>query len=154
MNIYSPNGNPVGTEKFAYKLAWMDRLAIVMKRRLKSGEPTVVAEGFNMIPEDIDRHKPCSWMHDALFQPEPRARCRAMLASGYIDAFRALHPDETGQFTFWDYFRRAFEYNRGIRAGAQNLTSRPSCLGFRSDTNDTNFSGKARFCVDCAEGRE
>lgn len=114
-NIYLPNGNPVGTEKFMYKLAWMDRLAREMKRWLDSGEPTIVAGDFNVIPEDIDCHKPSSWMHDALFQPEPRARYRAMLASGYVDAFRAIHPGETGQFTFWDYFRRAFEYNRGIR---------------------------------------
>lgn len=68
-----------------------------------------------MIPEDIDCHKPSSWVHDALFQPEPRARFRAMLGAGYVDAFRALHPGEPGHFTFWDYFRKAFEANRGIR---------------------------------------
>jgi exodeoxyribonuclease-3 len=54
-------------------------------------------------------------MGDALFQPEPRARYRAMLEMGYTDAFRKLHPGEVGQFTFWDYFRQAFENNRGIR---------------------------------------
>jgi exodeoxyribonuclease III len=115
VNIYLPNGNPVGTEKFAYKLAWMDRLIAQMKLWLADGIPTVVGGDFNVIPEDIDCHKPSSWIHDALFQPEPRARYRAMLACGYLDAFRSLHPGETGQFTFWDYFRRAFEYNRGIR---------------------------------------
>lgn len=115
VNIYLPNGNPIGTEKFAYKLAWMDRLIAQMKLWLVDGVPTVVGGDFNVIPEDIDCHKPSSWIHDALFQPEPRARYRAMLACGYVDAFRSLHPGETGQFTFWDYFRRAFEYNRGIR---------------------------------------
>lgn len=70
---------------------------------------------FNVIPEDIDCHKPGSWIHDALFQPETRARYRAMMSLGYTDAFRSLHLNETGQFTFWDYFRRQFEYNRGIR---------------------------------------
>jgi exodeoxyribonuclease III len=55
-----------------------------------------------------------SW-NDALFQPEPRARYRGFLEMGYVDAFRSLHPDEKGQFTFWDYFRQAFEHNRGIR---------------------------------------
>jgi len=70
----------------------------------------------DVIPEDIDCHKPASWIHDALFQPEPRARYRAMLQLGYIiDAFRSLHPEVSGQFTFWDYFRQAFEHNRGIR---------------------------------------
>jgi exodeoxyribonuclease III len=115
VNIYLPNGNPIGTEKFANKLAWMDRLALQMQGWLASGVPTIVGGDFNVIPEDIDCHKPASWIHDALFQPEPRARYRAMLCQGYVDAFRFLHPGEGGQFTFWDYFRRAFEYNRGIR---------------------------------------
>ena len=75
----------------------------------------LIGGDFNVIPEDIDCHKPSSWIHDALFQPEPRARYRALLELGYTDAFRSLHPDETGQFTFWDYFRQAFEHNRGIR---------------------------------------
>jgi exodeoxyribonuclease III len=115
VNVYLPNGNPVGTEKFSYKLAWMDRLKAQMKRWLKSEIPTVVAGDFNVIPEDIDCHKPASWIHDALFQPEPRAHYREFLDLGYTDAFRSLHPGETGQFTFWDYFRQAFEHNRGIR---------------------------------------
>jgi exodeoxyribonuclease III len=115
VNIYLPNGNPIGTEKFAYKLAWMDRLALQMQLWLGSEVPTIIGGDFNVIPEDIDCHKPGSWIHDALFQPEPRARYRAMLGQGYVDAFRSLHPGEGGQFTFWDYFRRAFEYNRGIR---------------------------------------
>ncbi len=115
VNIYLPNGNPIGTEKFDYKLAWMDRLLGQMEFWLTDEVPTVVGGDFNVIPEDIDCHKPSSWIHDALFQPEPRSRFRAMLACGYIDAFRSLHPGEAGQFTFWDYFRRAFENNRGIR---------------------------------------
>jgi exodeoxyribonuclease-3 len=115
VNIYLPNGNPVGTDKFFYKLAWMDRLHQQMQLWLKTGVPTVVGGDFNVIPEDIDCHKPSSWMHDALFQPEPRARYRALLDIGYTDAFRHLHPGEEGQFTFWDYFRKAFEHNRGIR---------------------------------------
>ncbi len=115
VNIYLPNGNPVGTERFAYKLAWMDRLRRQMEAWQADGIPTVVGGDFNVIPEDIDCHKPASWARDALFQPEPRARYRQLLALGYTDAFRTLHPDEKGQFTFWDYFRQAFEHNRGIR---------------------------------------
>src|ERR1700758_946708 len=115
VNIYLPNGNPIGTEKFAYKLAWMDRLALQMRGWLQSDVPTVVGGDFNVIPEDIDCHKPASWIHDALFQPEPRGWYRAYLSLGYIDAFRTLHPGQGGQFTFWDYFRQAFEHNRGIR---------------------------------------
>jgi exodeoxyribonuclease-3 len=115
VDIYLPNGNPVGTEKFEYKLAWMKRLFANMSEWKSDGLPTVIGGDFNVIPEDIDCHKPASWIHDALFQPEPRAIYRAMLNLGYTDAFRTLHPDEAGQFTFWDYFRQAFEHNRGIR---------------------------------------
>jgi exodeoxyribonuclease-3 len=126
VNIYLPNGNPVGTAKFDYKLSWMDRLELQMKLWLKSDVPTVIGGDFNVIPEDIDCHKPASWIHDALFQPEPRARYRSMLELGYTDAFRSLHPGLGGQFTFWDYFRQAFEHNRGIRIDHFLLT--PSLL--------------------------
>jgi exodeoxyribonuclease III len=115
VNIYLPNGNPVGTDKFAYKLSWMDRLYTAMRGWQEEGLPVLVGGDFNVIPEEIDCHKPSSWIHDALFQPEPRARYRALLDLGYTDAFRSLHPGEAGQFTFWDYFRQAFEHNRGIR---------------------------------------
>ncbi len=115
VNIYLPNGNPVGTEKFTYKLAWMDRLLEQMEFWLASPVPTVIGGDFNVIPEDIDCHKPASWVRDALFQPESRDRYRRMLALGYADAFRTLHPELAGQFTYWDYFRNAFETNRGIR---------------------------------------
>ena len=115
VNIYLPNGNPVGTEKFDYKLAWMDRLIRQMQIWKDSDVPVLVGGDFNVIPEDIDCHKPASWIRDALFQPQSRQRYRALLELGYIDAFRSLHPEETGQFTFWDYFRQAFDHNRGIR---------------------------------------
>ena len=113
VNIYLPNGNPVGTGKFAYKLAWMDRLYAQML--LWAGQPTIIGGDFNVIPEDIDCHKPASWIRDALFQPEPRERFQDYLKLGYTDAFRQLHPGLAGQFTFWDYFREAFRHNRGIR---------------------------------------
>ena len=115
VNIYLPNGNPIGTEKFDYKLAWMDRLAAQMRRWLEDGVPTLIGGDFNVIPEDIDCYKPSSWVRDALFQPETRSRYRALLDMGYTDAFRSLHPGQGALFTFWDYFRQAFEHNRGIR---------------------------------------
>lgn len=115
VNIYLPNGNPVRSDNFAYKLAWMDRLHRQLKIWGKKDPPTLIGGDFNVIPEDIDCHKPSSWIRDALFQPEPRAKYRNLLKLGYIDAFRSLHPGLEGQFTFWDYFRQAFEHNRGIR---------------------------------------
>jgi exodeoxyribonuclease-3 len=115
VDVYCPNGNPVGTEKFAFKLAWMERLKEAMRQWRNDSLPTLIGGDFNIIPEDIDCHKPASWMRDALFQPEPRACYRELLELGYTDAFRSLHPGEGGHFTFWDYFRQAFEHNRGIR---------------------------------------
>ncbi len=115
VNIYLPNGNPVGTNKFEYKLRWMDRLREQMALWLRSPIPTLIAGDFNVIPEDLDCYKPSAYLHDALFQPESRARYRALLGLGYTDAFRALYPDQGDQYTYWDYFRGAFEKNRGIR---------------------------------------
>ena len=115
VNIYLPNGNPVGTAKFEYKLRWMERLRTQMSAWLASPIATAIGGDFNVIPEDVDCHKPASWTRDALFQPETRAAYRSFLLLGYIDAFRALHPEATGAFTYWDYFRNAFETNRGIR---------------------------------------
>lgn len=115
VNIYLPNGNPIGTDKFSYKLAWMDRLLAEMARWIADGVPTVVAGDFNVIPEELDAYKPETWKRDALFQPESRERFQAMLRLGYTDAVRTLHPDEPGVYTFWDYFRQNFAQNKGIR---------------------------------------
>jgi exodeoxyribonuclease-3 len=93
----------------------MDRLNVEMRAWLDKAMPVLIGGDFNVIPEEIDCHKPSSWVHDALFQPETRARYRALLDLGYTDAFRSLHPGEGGQFTYWDYFRQAFEHNRGVR---------------------------------------
>jgi exodeoxyribonuclease-3 len=122
VNIYAPNGNPIGSENFYYKLGWMDRL-IERMREWRDAGPTLIGGDFNVIPEDIDCDKPANWIRDALFQPPPRERYRAMLQLGYTDAFRSLHPDEGGHFTYWDYFRQAFEKNRGIRIDHFLLTS-------------------------------
>ena len=104
VNLYLPNGNPVGTEKFDYKMRWMERLQRQMAAWVGDGVPTVIGGDWNVIPEDIDCHKPASWVKDALFQPETRLRYRGLLALGYTDAFRLLHPEALGAFTFWDYF--------------------------------------------------
>jgi exodeoxyribonuclease-3 len=114
VNIYLPNGNPVDTEKFAYKLAWMDRLKARLKILRAEGLPVAVGGDFNVIPEPIDCYNPKSWEGDALFRPESRAKFRALLNLGYTDAFRVFNA-EPGQYTFWDYFRNAWEANRGIR---------------------------------------
>jgi exodeoxyribonuclease-3 len=113
-SIYLPNGNPIGTEKFTYKLSWMDRLAKHARQLLTLEEPVVLAGDFNVIPTPLDAEHPERWTKDALFQPETRAKFRELLSLGLTDAFRATH-DGKGLYTFWDYFAGNFEKNNGIR---------------------------------------
>ena len=114
-SIYLPNGNPLGTEKFPYKLAWFERLRHHMKAVLKLEEPTVMSGDYNVIPEPIDAHNPAAWTGDALFQPETRKAFRRLLNLGYTDAFRALHGNVPGAYTFWDYQAGAWPRDHGIR---------------------------------------
>jgi exodeoxyribonuclease-3 len=112
--LYLPNGNPVGTPKFAYKLGWMTRFMERAKLLARLDGPVILAGDYNIIPTDRDVYKPERWRDDALFQPEPRAQYAALLRQGWTDAIRHLHPDET-IFTFWDYWRNAFARDAGIR---------------------------------------
>ena len=112
--LYLPNGNPVGTAKFAYKLAWMERLAARAAELRDLDCPVVLAGDYNVIPTDFDVYKPERWRTDALFQPEPRALFAKLVASGWTDALRHLRPDER-LYTFWPYWRDAFARNAGIR---------------------------------------
>jgi exodeoxyribonuclease-3 len=100
VNIYLPNGNPVGSDKFAYKLAWMDRLNQQMIRWKQDDVPTLIGGDFNVIPEDIDCHKPSSWGARCFVSAGAASRYRAMLGMGYTDAFQSLHVGEIGHFTF------------------------------------------------------
>src|SRR3954468_13891769 len=112
--LYLPNGNPIGTAKFDYKLAWMDRF-MTRAAELKGLDcPVVLAGDYNIIPTDADVYKPERWLDDALFQPEPRAQYARLLKQGWTDALRHFHPDET-IFPFWDYWRQSFAGNAGIR---------------------------------------
>ena len=112
--LYLPNGNPVGTAKFAYKLKWMERLTARAAELVRLDSPVILAGDYNVIPTDQDVYKPERWQDDALFQPEPRAQYVRLLKQGWTDAIRHLHPDET-IYTFWDYWRNAFARNAGIR---------------------------------------
>ena len=112
--IYLPNGNPLGTDKFAYKCRWMERLEARMRDRLSLEEAFVVAGDYNIIPEPADAKTPAQWTNDALFQPESRAAWRRYLALGMTDAIRACHP-EPGIYSFWDYTAGNWQKNNGIR---------------------------------------
>ena len=114
IGIYLPNGNPIGTEKFAYKLAWMDRLNRHVRALLPLEEPMVVAGDYNVIPLEQDVEKPRDWLGDALFQPESRAAWRALQNLGLTDAYMAAD-GAPGGYTFWDYQAGAWPRNNGIR---------------------------------------
>ena len=113
-SIYLPNGNPIGTEKFAYKLAWMARLKAHARKLLDDEIPLVLAGDYNVIPDPADAKRPDAWVNDALFQPESRKAFRALMGLGFTDAIRAAHP-EPGIYTFWDYQAGAFAKDDGIR---------------------------------------
>ncbi len=113
-SIYLPNGNPTPSEKFQYKLDWMDRLRTHAESLLLNEEPIVLGGDYNVIPADGDVYDPAAWVDDALFRPETKAKFRALLYRGYTEAFRALH-QETGRYSFWDYQGRAFQADQGIR---------------------------------------
>lgn len=112
--IYLPNGNPLGTEKFAYKLAWMERLITQATKMLEDEEPFAIIGDYNVIPQSIDCRSPADWLNDALFQPESRDAYYRLLNLGLSDAVRATNQaPET--FTFWDYQAGAWNKNNGIR---------------------------------------
>jgi exodeoxyribonuclease-3 len=112
--LYLPNGNPAPGPKFDYKLQWFERLIRHAASLLDSGAPVVLAGDFNVMPTELDVYKPERWVDDALFRPEVRAAFHRLLAQGWTDALRAMHPGET-IYTFWDYFRNAYGRDAGLR---------------------------------------
>jgi exodeoxyribonuclease-3 len=112
--LYLPNGNPAPGPKFDYKLRWFERLATHAAELLATGLPVVLAGDFNVMPTELDVYKPERWVDDALFRPEVRQAFHGLLAQGWTDAVRALHPGER-IYTFWDYFRNAWARNAGLR---------------------------------------
>ncbi len=142
INIYLPNGNPVNptpssrdlitgspsakkdpavkpqddgfSEKYTYKLSWMDRLYDRLKILRDDRIPFIIGGDFNVIPHDKDCHDPKAWEGDALFRPESRAKFCALLNLGLTDAFR-VNNNQAGDYTFWDYQAGAWPQNKGIR---------------------------------------
>ena len=112
--LYLPNGNPVNTEKYPYKLKWMSRLRDYARERLLPEEPLVLAGDFNVTPAAADVSNPEAWVTDALFKPETRESFQSLLSLGLTDALRAV-TDAPGQYTFWDYQAGAWQKNLGIR---------------------------------------
>ncbi|MBO6552537.1 MAG: exodeoxyribonuclease III [Roseitalea sp.] len=114
VSLYLPNGNPVDSDKFPYKLGWMDRLDAWARERLALEEPLVLAGDYNVIPMPGDCHDPAVWEGDALYRPESRGAFRRLANAGFTDALRAV-TDAPETYTFWDYQAGAWQKNNGIR---------------------------------------
>jgi len=114
INIYTPNGNPVDTEKYDYKLYWLDNFIKKIKSLSKINENIIIGGDFNIIPSAEDVHNPKNYENDALFRLEVRKKLRELVNLGFHDAFRHIHPEKEG-YTFWDYTSGAWQKNNGMR---------------------------------------
>ncbi len=114
INIYTPNGNPVDTEKYTYKKYWLDNLIKSLKSILKKNKNVMIGGDFNIIPAAEDVHNPKSYENDALFRLEIRKKLREIINLGFHDAYRYIHPEKEG-YTFWDYTSGAWPKNNGMR---------------------------------------
>lgn len=112
--LYLPNGNPSPGPKFDYKLKWFDRLTDRAATLLNLKIPVILIGDFNVMPTELDVYKPEKWVNDALFRPEVRKAFAAIVSEGWTDAIRTLYPNEK-IYTFWDYFRNAYERDAGLR---------------------------------------
>jgi exodeoxyribonuclease-3 len=119
--LYLPNGNPAPGPKFEYKLRWLNRILAHAAELLLSGAPAVLAGDYNVIPTESDVYKPERWIDDALFRVEVREAFAHLIKHGWTDALRAVHP-RAQIYTFWDYFRNAYQRDAGLRIDHLLLT--------------------------------
>ena len=109
-----PNGNPVNTEKYAYKLNWIDLFIKEIDKKLKNNTPLIIAGDFNIIPEEKDAYAPEKYINDALFKLEVRKKFKKLINLGLHDVFRNFNKKE-GNYTFWDYQQGSWQKNNGLR---------------------------------------
>ena len=131
-SIYLPNGNPPNTDKYIYKIKWMDRLLKYAHERIELEEPLILAGDYNVIPTAADAHDPAAWTRDALFLPQTRAKFRALTNLGLTDAIRAVS-DDSSLYTFWDYQAGAWQKDNGIRI--DHLLLSPEAADFLAGTS-------------------
>jgi len=113
-NVYVPNGQAVGTDKFEYKLRWLDALCGQLRTELQHKDKILVVGDFNIAPEDRDVHDPEAWTGQVLVSEPERDRLRNVLELGFRDTFRLFDQPEAS-FSWWDYRAAAFRRNRGLR---------------------------------------
>ena len=114
VNCYVPQGYSISSDKYALKLAWFRRLRTYFEESLKAQEPAIWIGDLNVAPEPIDVYHPDKRVNDPDFHIDARTAYRETVSWGFIDVFRKLHPDRV-QYTYWDFFRNAFERNFGWR---------------------------------------
>lgn len=114
VNVYIPNGSTVGSDKYIFKLNWMNRLRLFFKENYDRSSSVLVCGDFNVAPEDRDVHDPIAWKGSVLVSPKERASLEKIKEWGFLDAFR-LHTDEGGHYSWWDYRQGAFQRNDGLR---------------------------------------
>ena len=114
INIYVPNGNPVDTDKYFYKINWLNLLIKDLKKKIDVGNNIIIGGDFNILPENIDSYAPEKYLNDALFRVEIRKKYREMINLGLIDVFRNFNKKE-GNYTFWDYMQGSWQKNNGLR---------------------------------------
>jgi exodeoxyribonuclease III len=134
INVYVPNGERVGSDKYAYKLAWLERLRAFVAAELAAHRRLVVLGDFNVAPEPRDVHDPAAWEGQVLFSEPERAAVRQLFAIGLHDGFR-LFDQPAGEFSWWDYRMGAFRRNRGLRIDLVALSEplRAACVSCRID---------------------
>ena len=114
INIYTPNGNPVDTEKYSYKINWLNELIKQLKSSFKKNPNIILGGDFNIIPSAEDVYNPKGFENDALYRLEIRKKLREIINLGFNDTYRHFHETKEG-YTFWDYMRGAWQKNNGMR---------------------------------------
>ena len=115
IGIYAPNGNPLGSAKYRYKLAWFECLTTHLRELLAEERAFIVGGDFNIIPEPEDVYDPAEWTQDALFVPEIRQYFRRWLYLGLTDGYRVCPDSKESPYTFWAYQNYAWQFDRGLR---------------------------------------
>lgn len=113
--VYVPNGGAMGSDKWLYKLAWLERLRAWLDAHAKPDQPLALCGDFNVAPEAIDVHDPAAWEGEVLFHPAARGALAKVTGFGLVDTFRKMHPGEAGFYSWWDYRMLGFPKNKGLR---------------------------------------
>ena len=114
INVYVPNGNPVNTEKYEYKIIWMDLFNKNIKKEIKEKNNIIISGDFNVIPDEIDVYDSKRYENDALFKLEIRKKYRELINLGFTDVYRYYNKKKE-EYTFWDYFAGSWQKNHGMR---------------------------------------